>query len=65
MHKLGVVVPYRDRLDQLELFKKSIKHYLHAKGIPFELIIVEQDNKRRLFLRRSSHPFSNTKIRLR
>jgi hypothetical protein len=43
MHKLGVVIPYRDRLEQLDLFKKSMKHYLHAKGIPFEIIIVEQD----------------------
>lgn len=43
MHKLGVVIPYRDRLEQLELFKKSMKHYLHAKGIPYEIIIVEQD----------------------
>jgi len=43
MHKLGIIIPYRDRLEQLELFKKSIKHYMVAKGIPFELIIVEQD----------------------
>ena len=43
MHKLGVVIPYRDRLEQLDLFKKSMKHYLHAKGIPYEIITVEQD----------------------
>jgi beta-1,4-galactosyltransferase 1 len=43
MHKLGIIVPYRDRPDHLIIFKKSITNYLKQKGIEFELIIVEQD----------------------
>lgn len=41
--KLGVIVPYRDRYEQLIVFKKSIQDYLTSKNIKFELIIVEQD----------------------
>ena len=44
MHKLGVIVPYRDRYDQLLDFKKGITEYLKFKKIDFELIVVEQDN---------------------
>jgi len=43
MHKLGIIVPYRDRPDHLIIFKKSITNYLKQKGIEFELIVVEQD----------------------
>jgi hypothetical protein len=42
--KLGVIVPYRDRFEHLQAFKNSITEYLNAKGIFFELIIVEQDD---------------------
>ena len=42
--KLGIIVPYRNRHDQLELFKKIITSYLEKTGIKYELIIVEQDN---------------------
>jgi hypothetical protein len=41
--KLGVIVPYRDRFEQLQIFKNYITEHLNSKGIPFELIIVEQD----------------------
>jgi hypothetical protein len=41
--KLGIIVPYRDRYDQLISFKSSINNYLKSKNINFELIIVEQD----------------------
>jgi hypothetical protein len=41
--KLGIVVPYRDRYEDLVLFKKEIAEYLKNKGIIYELIIVEQD----------------------
>jgi hypothetical protein len=41
--KLGVIVPYRDRFEQLQIFKNYIFEYLNLKDIPFELIIVEQD----------------------
>lgn len=43
-HKLGVIVPYRNRYDQLLLFKNNIKQYLSKSGIDYELIIVEQDD---------------------
>ena len=44
MHKLGVVVPYRNRYEHLQEFKKSITEYLESKNIDFEVIVVEQDN---------------------
>jgi hypothetical protein len=43
-HKLGVIVPYRNRYEHLQEFKKSITEYLERVGINYELIIVEQDN---------------------
>lgn len=45
-HKLGIIVPYRDRYEQLEHFKEKITQYLENKDIDYELIIVEQDNAR-------------------
>jgi hypothetical protein len=42
--KLGVIVPYRDRYQQLIKFKKSIINYLTSNNIDYELIIVEQDD---------------------
>lgn len=44
MHKLGIIVPYRNRYKQLVDFKKAIKRYLEDKEIDYELIIVEQDD---------------------
>jgi len=44
MHKLGVIIPYRDRYDQLISFKSSISNCLKSKNIDFELIVVEQDD---------------------
>ena len=44
MHKLGVIVPYRNRYEHLQEFKKSIVEYLESKNIDFKIIIVEQDN---------------------
>jgi hypothetical protein len=44
MQKLGVIVPYRNRYEQLQIFKARISEYLEKKGIPFELIVVEQDD---------------------
>jgi xylosylprotein 4-beta-galactosyltransferase len=43
MHKLGIIVPYRDRVNQLLIFKRAISDYLSDKNINYELIIVEQD----------------------
>lgn len=44
MHKLGIIVPYRNRDRQLLIFKKTISDYLTGLGINYELIIVEQDD---------------------
>ncbi len=44
MHKLGVIVPYRNRYEHLQEFKKSVVEYLESKNIDFKIIIVEQDN---------------------
>jgi hypothetical protein len=44
MHKLGVIVPYRNRYEHLEEFKTKIVQYLESKNIDFEIIIIEQDD---------------------
>jgi hypothetical protein len=44
MHKLGVIVPYRNRYEHLEIFKESITTYLGNRNIDFEIIVVEQDD---------------------
>jgi predicted glycosyltransferase involved in capsule biosynthesis len=43
-NKLGIIIPYRDRYEQLIGFKKTLIEYLNSKGIDFELIVVEQDD---------------------
>lgn len=43
-HKLGVIVPYRDRYDHLVKFKRSIINYLDLNEYNYVLIIVEQDD---------------------
>ena len=43
MSKLGVIVPYRDRPEQLEKFKKHINTYLKGKSIDYVLIVAEQE----------------------
>ena len=40
--KLGLIVPYRNREQHLNIFKKHIREYLNKKNIDFELVIVEQ-----------------------
>lgn len=42
--KLGVIVPFRNRYEHLQTFKKIIIPYLNERGIDFELIVVEQDD---------------------
>jgi len=44
MHKLGVIVPYRNRYEHLAEFKIHIVQYLKSNNIDFEIIIVEQDD---------------------
>ena len=42
-NKVGIIVPYRDRPDQLAYFLAGTQQYLHSNGIDHEIIIVEQD----------------------
>ncbi len=44
--KLGIIVPHRNRWDHLDEFRSKISMYLDSKKIPFELIIVNQDDAR-------------------
>jgi hypothetical protein len=45
-HKLGIIVPYRDRYFDLVEFKSHITTYLSDSGINYYLIIVEQDDEK-------------------
>jgi hypothetical protein len=42
--KLGVIVPFRNRYSHLPIFIDHMKKYLTKQNIPFEIIIVNQDN---------------------
>jgi hypothetical protein len=42
--KIGIVVPFRNRYEQLGIFIERIVKYLTDKDIPYEIIIVEQDD---------------------
>lgn len=44
MHKLGIIVPYRDRYDQLHTFLDRISKYCDKKRYKYTVIVVEQDN---------------------
>lgn len=41
-HKLGVIVPYRDRAQQLTKFLEYLPDYLSDQGIDYEIVVVEQ-----------------------
>ena len=43
-HKLGVIVPYRNRPEHLNQFITHTKSYLDLSGIDYEIIVVNQDN---------------------
>lgn len=43
-HKLGVIVPHRNRQKQLNQFLIDIRNYLDLTGIDYEIIVVDQDN---------------------
>lgn len=43
-HKLGVIIPYRNRYEHLKIFKKEMCEYLDKNGYDYELIIIEQDD---------------------
>jgi len=42
-HKLGIIVPYRDRPEQLDSFIKAIKAYI--QDIEYSIIVVEQEDE--------------------
>ena len=44
MHKLGVIVPFRNRWDHLNLFYQKAIRYIRNRIQEFEIIIVEQDD---------------------
>jgi xylosylprotein 4-beta-galactosyltransferase len=46
-HKLAIVVPFRDRFDELLLFVPHISKYLAKKSIDFKIYIVNQVDKYR------------------
>lgn len=41
-HKLAIVVPFRDRFDELLLFVPHISKYLQSKSIDFKIYIINQ-----------------------
>lgn len=45
-HKLGIIVPYRNRVDQLAIFKTEINRYFSGKDIDYCIIIADQDNEK-------------------
>jgi len=42
--KLGLIIPYRDRKEQLEIFINIISKHLQNKNIDYYIIVVEQKN---------------------
>lgn len=43
-HKLGIIVPYRNREYQLGSFKRHMSHFLKKSHIDHKIFIIEQDN---------------------
>ena len=41
-HKLGVIIPYRDRQDHLDTLIPALQEHLTNQNIDFEIIVVEQ-----------------------
>lgn len=44
MHKVGIIIPFRNRWEQLETFYKHTIPYLGGTGIQYRIITVEQDD---------------------
>lgn len=44
MKKLGVIIPYRNREEQLNIFLKKITQYLENKEINHKIFVIHQDN---------------------
>lgn len=45
-HKLGIIVPYRNRKRDLRIFSNHMTEYFEGKEIDYEIIIVNQDSAR-------------------
>jgi hypothetical protein len=43
-HKLGIIVPYRNRQRDLRLFSSHMAKYFKNKEINYEIIVINQDN---------------------
>lgn len=46
MKKLAIVVPYRNREEHLSQFIPHMEKFLEDEGIPFEILIIEQGDKK-------------------
>lgn len=46
-HQLGIVVPYRDRFEELLEFAPHMHNYLNAKKVRHKIFIVNQVDKHR------------------
>ena len=47
MHKLGIIVPYRNRKEQLDIFKKELPKFLKDQSITdYSIIVVDQIDKK-------------------
>ena len=48
MHKLGIIIPYRDRAKQLRVFTREIKNFLNVyPKIDYTVIVVNQQDKKK------------------
>jgi hypothetical protein len=45
-HKLGIIVPYRNRIEHLTQFLSEITKYLKERNYDYVIIVVEQDNNK-------------------
>ncbi len=43
-HKLGIIVPFRNRHEQLDIFLEEITKFFLDKNIRYEIFIIEQDD---------------------
>ena len=41
-HKLSVIVPFRDRFDELMLFVPNLSRFLVAQNVAFEILVINQ-----------------------
>ena len=47
-HKLGVIVPFRDRLEELLEFVPYMSKFLNDQGITFHIYVINQEDIHRL-----------------